>query len=88
MDQFFTEFSDWKHAEKTSNTQQKFPFLGQPIIGNLSLVHCVHYVDLLGDLMYSSVVLDYIFAPGPGQANPAPPAWNVFREHIRHRPNI
>ena len=56
MDQFFTGFSDWKHAEIASNTPKKIPFLGEPIIGNLSLVHCAHYVDLLGDLMYSSWV--------------------------------
>ena len=42
MDQFSTEFSDWKDAEMAFNAL-KFPFLGEPIIGNLSLVYYAHF---------------------------------------------
>ena len=42
MDQFSTVFSDWKDAEMASNTPQKIPFLREPIIENLCLVHCAH----------------------------------------------
>ena len=42
MDQFSTEFSDWKDTEMAFNTL-KVPFLGEPIIGNLSVVYCAHF---------------------------------------------